>query len=131
MEASERAGGELARFVRGLPKAELHLHIEGTLEPELMLTLGERNGVHVPYADADEARAAYRFSDLRSFLNLYYRGMQVLRGEADFYELTAAYLRRVRDDGARHAEVFFDPQSHVVRGVAFDEVVGGISAALS
>jgi adenosine deaminase len=124
-------GDDLAGFVRGLPKAELHLHVEGTLEPELMLTLGARNGVHVPYANADEARAAYRFSDLRSFLNLYYRGMEVLRHEADFYELTAAYLRRVAGDGARHVEVFFDPQSHVVRGVPFDEVVAGIAAALA
>ncbi len=123
--------GGLASFVRALPKAELHLHIEGTLEPELMLALGERNGVHVPYADADEARAAYRFSDLRSFLNLYYRGMEVLRHEADFCELTAAYLRRAHRDGARHVEVFFDPQSHVVRGVPFDEVVAGIAAALA
>jgi len=122
---------ELERFVRALPKAELHLHIEGTLEPELMLALGERNGVHVPYGDADEARAAYRFSGLRSFLNLYYRGMEVLRREGDFYELTAAYLRRAHGDGARHVEVFFDPQSHVVRGVPFDEVVGGVSAALA
>ena len=118
-------------FVRGLPKAELHLHIEGTLEPELMLALGERNGVPVPYADADEARAAYRFADLRAFLNLYYRGMAVLRTERDFFELTAAYLRRAGSDGARHVEVFFDPQSHLVRGVAFDEVVGGIAAALA
>ena len=121
----------IAAFVRRLPKAELHLHIEGTLEPELMLALGARNGVHVPYADADEARAAYRFTDLRSFLNLYYRGMQVLLHEADFYELTAAYLRRVHRDGARHVEVFFDPQSHVLRGVPFDAVVAGIAAALA
>jgi adenosine deaminase len=125
------SGDDLESFVRGLPKAELHLHIEGTLEPELMLALGARNGVNVPYADADEARAAYRFSDLRSFLNLYYRGMQVLRHEADFYELTAAYLRRAHGDGARHVEVFFDPQSHVVRGVPFDEVVAGMAAAFA
>ena len=118
-------------FVRGIPKAELHLHIEGTLEPELMLALGARNGVQVPYADADEARAAYRFSDLRSFLNLYYRGMAVLRHERDFFELTEDYLHRVHADGARHVEVFFDPQSHLVRGVPFDSVVAGISAALA
>ena len=121
----------LAQFVRGLPKAELHLHIEGTLEPELMLALGARNGVQVPYADADEARAAYRFSDLRSFLNLYYRGMAVLRHERDFFELTAAYLRHAAADGTRHVEIFFDPQSHLVRGVTFDEVVSGICAALA
>jgi adenosine deaminase len=122
---------DLARFVRGLPKAELHLHIEGTLEPELMLDLGARNGVQVPYANAGEARAAYRFSDLRSFLNLYYRGMAVLLHERDFYELTAAYLRRAAADGTRHVEIFFDPQSHLVRGVAFDEVVAGICTALA
>ena len=121
----------LAQFVRGLPKAELHLHIEGTLEPELMLALGARNGVQVPYADADEARAAYRFSDLRSFLNLYYRGMAVLRHERDFFELTATYLRHAAADGTRHVEIFFDPQSHLVRGVTFDEVVSGICAALA
>ena len=128
MAASPAA--DLARFVRGLPKTELHLHIEGTLEPELMLDLGARNGVQVPYANAGEARAAYRFSDLRSFLNLYYRGMAVLLHERDFYELTAAYLRRAAADGTRHVEIFFDPQSHLVRGVAFDEVVAGICAAL-
>jgi adenine deaminase len=121
---------DLARFVRGLPKAELHLHIEGTLEPELMLDLGARNGVRVPYTNAGEARAAYRFSDLRSFLNLYYRGMAVLLHERDFFELTAAYLRRAAADGTRHVEIFFDPQSHLVRGVAFDDVVTGICAAL-
>ena len=130
-DGGESGTGARAAFVRGLPKAELHLHIEGTLEPEQMLALGERNGVRVPYADADEARAAYRFSDLRSFLNLYYRGMAVLRTERDFYELTAAYLDHAAADGTRHVEVFFDPQSHVVRGVAFDEVVGGIAAALA
>ena len=118
-------------FIRGLPKAELHLHIEGTLEPELMLSLGARNGVHVPYADADEARAAYRFSDLRSFLNLYYRGMAVLRRERDFFELTEAYLGHAHADGVRHVEIFFDPQSHLGRGVSFDEVVTGISGALA
>ena len=118
-------------FIRGLPKAELHLHIEGTLEPGLMLSLGARNGVHVPYADADEARAAYRFSDLRSFLNLYYRGMAVLRHERDFFELTEAYLGHAHADGVRHVEIFFDPQSHLGRGVPFDEVVTGISGALA
>jgi adenosine deaminase len=122
---------ELETFVRGIPKAELHLHLEGTLEPELMLELGARNGVPVPYGSAEEARAAYRFTDLRSFLNLYYRGLEVLRREEDFSALTAAYLRRARADGTRHVEVFFDPQSHLVRGVAFGDVVAGIHAALS
>ena len=118
-------------FTRGIPKAELHLHIEGTLEPEMMLELGARNGVRVPYADADEARAAYRFADLRAFLHLYYRSTSVLLYEQDFFELTAAYLRRARADGIRHAEIFFDPQSHLDRGVAFDAVIGGIAAALA
>ena len=120
----------LEEFIRGLPKAELHLHLEGTLEPELMLELGARNGVAVPYGTATEARAAYRFTDLHSFLNLYYRGMEVLRRESDFYKLTEAYLRRAHADGIRHVEVFFDPQSHLVRRVRFDDVVTGIQRAL-
>ena len=122
---------DLAAFVRRLPKAELHLHLEGTLEPELMLELGARNRVPVPYRSAAEARAAYAFTDLRSFLNLYYRGMEVLRTERDFFDLTAAYLRRAQADGTRHVEVFFDPQSHLMRGVAFGDVVAGIHAALT
>ena len=118
-------------FARGIPKAELHLHIEGTLEPELMLALGARNGVHVPYADADEARAAYRFADLRAFLHLYYRSTAVLLRERDFFELTAAYLRHAQADGTRHVEIFFDPQSHLERGVPFSAVLDGIVAALA
>jgi len=121
---------DLAAFARDLPKAELHLHLEGTLEPELMLELGARNGVAVAFGDAAEARAAYQFTDLRSFLNLYYRSMEVLRTEQDFFELTGAYLRHAQTDGTRHVEVFFDPQSHLVRGVAFGDVVAGIHAAL-
>ena len=124
------AGTDLAALVRGLPKAELHLHIEGTLEPELMLELGARNGVAVAFGDAAEARSAYRFTDLRSFLDLYYRGTEVLRTASDFRELTAAYLRRAEADGTRHVEVSFDPQSHLVRGVDFGDVVSGIRAAL-
>ncbi len=118
-------------FARGIPKAELHLHIEGTLEPELLLALGARNGVHVPYADADEARAAYRFADLRAFLHLYYRSTAVLLRERDFFELTAAYLRHAQADGTRHVEIFFDPQSHLDRGVPFAAVIDGIAAALA
>ena len=118
-------------FARGIPKAELHLHIEGTLEPELMLALGARNGVRVPYADADEARAAYRFADLRAFLHLYYRSTAVLLRERDFFELTAAYLRHAQADGTRHVEIFFDPQSHLERGVPFTAVLDGIAAALA
>ncbi|GAA4985676.1 adenosine deaminase [Kitasatospora paranensis] len=113
-----------------IPKAELHLHIEGTLEPELALRLAERNGVTLPYADVAGLRAAYRFDDLQSFLDLYYRLMDVLRTEQDFTDLADAYLARAREQGVRHAEIFFDPQAHTARGVAFDTVLAGLSAAL-
>ena len=120
----------VAEFIRRLPKAELHLHIEGTLEPELLLELGRRNGVDLPCSTAEECRAQYRFNDLQDFLDIYYAGVAVLVTEQDFYDLTAAYVRRVVADGARHVEVFFDPQSHVPRGVPFADVVGGITRAL-
>jgi adenine deaminase len=120
----------LVEFVRSLPKAELHLHIEGTLEPEMLLALGRRNGVDLPCSTAEECRAKYRFHDLQHFLDLYYEGVAVLVTEQDFYDLTTAYIRRVAADGARHVEVFFDPQSHVPRGVSFETVVGGITRAL-
>lgn len=120
----------LAEFIRRLPKAELHLHIEGTLEPELLLELGRRNGVVLPCSSAEECRAKYRFSDLQDFLDIYYGGVAVLVTEQDFFDLTTAYVRRVAADGARHVEVFFDPQSHVPRGVSFDTVVGGVTRAL-
>jgi adenosine deaminase len=113
-----------------LPKAELHLHIEGTLEPELMFELARRNGVRLPYADAAAVRRAYSFSNLQSFLDVYYRACSVLIHERDFYELTAAYLARARDQGVRHVEIFFDPQTHTSRGVGFETVVGGIGRAL-
>lgn len=114
-----------------LPKAELHLHIEGTLEPELMFELARRNGVRLPYADAEAVRRAYRFSNLQSFLDVYYRACSVLIHERDFYELTAAYLARAREQGVRHAEIFFDPQTHTARGVQLETVVGGIGRALT
>jgi adenosine deaminase len=114
-----------------LPKAELHLHIEGTLEPELMFELAQRNAIKLPYADADAARRAYRFGNLRSFLDLYYRACSVLVHERDFYELTSAYLTRARDQGVRHAEIFFDPQTHTARGIKLETVVAGISRALA
>ncbi len=113
-----------------LPKAELHLHIEGTLEPELMFALARRNRVRLPYADVESVRDAYVFADLQSFLDIYYQACSVLRGEEDFYELTRAYLERARAEGVRHAEIFFDPQTHTARGVGFDAVVLGISRAL-
>ena len=117
-------------FIRGIPKAEIHVHIEGTLEPEMLLELGERNGISLPCTSAEECRAAYRFNDLQHFLDLYYEGVAVLVTEQDFYELTAAYLRRAHADGARHVEVFFDPQSHLPRGVGFPVFLEGIRAAL-
>jgi len=126
----QKTDAAISEFVRRLPKAELHLHIEGTLEPELLLELGRRNGVALPCSSADECRAQYRFSDLQNFLDIYYEGVQVLVTEQDFYDLTAAYVRRVAGEGARHVEVFFDPQSHVPRGVPFDDIVGGITRAL-
>lgn len=114
-----------------LPKAELHLHIEGTFEPELIFAIGARNGVAVPYANVDALRHAYNFTDLQSFLNLYYAGMNVLRQEQDYYDLTTAYLRRAAAQGVRHAEIFFDPQAHTDRGVALPVVVDGIARALA
>lgn len=118
-------------FLRGLPKAELHLHIEGTLEPELMFSIARRNGVRLRYAGVEEAREAYRFGSLQAFLDVYYEGASVLRAERDFQELTTAYLERAAADGVRHAEIFFDPQTHTARGVAFATVVEGIHRALA
>jgi adenosine deaminase len=114
-----------------LPKAELHLHIEGTLEPELMFELARRNGVTVPYADAAAVRRAYNFTNLQSFLDVYYRACSVLIRELDFYELTSAYLTRARAQGVRHVEIFFDPQTHTARGVGLEIVVRGIDRALT
>ncbi len=113
-----------------LPKAELHLHVEGTLEPELAFALAARNGVELPYADAGELRRAYAFSDLQSFLDLYYALMTVLRTEEDFAELVDAYLARAAAQGVRHAEIFFDPQAHTARGVEIGTVIEGLGRAL-
>ncbi len=113
-----------------LPKAELHLHIEGTFEPELIFEIAERNRIALDYPNVEALRAAYDFADLQAFLDVYYRGMNVLRTERDYYDLTAAYLRRAQSQGVRHAEIFFDPQAHTDRGVAFEVVVDGIWAAL-
>lgn len=113
-----------------VPKAELHLHIEGTLEPELAFALAARNGVELPYPDTDALREAYRFQDLQSFLNLYYELMAVLRTERDFEDLADAYLARAVAQGVRHAEIFFDPQAHIARGVGMDTVVEGLWRAL-
>ena len=124
------SAGEAADFARKLPKAELHLHIEGTLEPELMFELARRNGVSLPYASVNDVRRAYVFSDLQSFLGIYYAGCRVLLTEQDFYDLTWAYLTRAAAQGVRHAEIFFDPQTHTDRGVPFETVVAGIHRAL-
>lgn len=113
-----------------MPKAELHLHIEGTLEPELMMQLAKRNRVTLPYASIDEIRSAYEFSDLQSFLDIYYAGARVLQTERDFYDLTYAYLERAAQDNVRHTEIFFDPQTHAERGVSFATVFDGIYRAL-
>ncbi len=117
-------------FIEGLPKAELHVHIEGTLEPEMMFGLARRNGVALPYASVEEVRRAYDFADLQSFLDLYYEGMRVLLYEGDFYDLTLAYLEKAASQGVRHAEIFFDPQAHTGRGVPFETAVTGIRNAL-
>jgi adenosine deaminase len=116
-------------LIRRLPKVELHLHVEGTLEPELAFSLAERNGVPLPYATAEEMRAAYRFQDLQSFLDLYYAGCSVLRTEQDFFDLTWAYLLRAHSDNVRHVEPFFDPQTHTARGVPYATALNGIGRA--
>ena len=121
---------ERAAFIAGLPKAELHLHIEGSLEPELMFELARRNGIAIPFASVAEVRAAYAFSNLQDFLDIYYQGMGVLQTEQDFHDLTAAYLARANADAVRHVEIFFDPQGHTERGVAFATAIGGITRAL-
>jgi adenosine deaminase len=117
--------------VTALPKAELHLHIEGTLEPELMFALADRNGVTLPYADVESVRRAYVFEDLQSFLDVYYAGCSVLVTADDFADLTRAYLDRAAADGVRHTEIFFDPQTHTDRGIPMADVVDGITTALA
>ena len=124
---------DLADFIRGLPKAELHLHIEGSLEPELMFDLARRNRIALPFADVEAVRAAYAFSNLQDFLDIYYQGAAVLMTGQDFHDLTLAYFHRVAADGGRHAEIFFDPQTHTGRGlpfaVAIDGILSGMEAA--
>jgi adenosine deaminase len=127
---SRRGTSVVDRLAWDLPKAELHLHLEGTLEPELFFRLAGRNGVSVPYADVAAIHDAYVFEDLQSFLDLYYQGCDVLVTEEDFYELTAAYVRRAADQGVRHVEVFFDPQTHTDRSVPLAAVVSGIQRGL-
>jgi adenine deaminase len=121
---------DLTDFIRGMPKVELHLHIEGTLEPELRLALAQRNGIALPQAHAAELRAGYTFNDLTSFLVAYYQAMEVLLTADDFYDLAWSYLQRARDDQVRYVEIFFDPQAHTSRGVSFDTVLRGLRRAV-
>ena len=121
---------DLATFCTRLPKAELHLHIEGSLEPEMMVALAQRNKVAIPFASVEEVRAAYRFTNLQTFLDIYYAGADVLRTEEDFHDLAAAYFDRAAADGVTHAEIFFDPQTHTHRGIPFEVVTRGLLAAV-
>jgi adenosine deaminase len=121
---------DLDAFIDGLPKAELHLHIEGSLEPELMFALAQRNGVEIPFDSVEAVRAAYDFSNLQDFLDIYYAGANVLLTRQDFEDLAFAYFRRAAADNVRHAEIFFDPQTHTDRGVAFGVVVEGLIAGM-
>jgi adenosine deaminase len=122
---------DLDSFIRGIPKAELHLHIEGTLEPEMVFRLAEKHGVRLKHDSVEALRRAYDFSDLQSFLDLYYEGANVLRDGEDFHDMTRAYLERARADGVAHVEIFFDPQTHTDRGIPFRTVLEGIHAALA
>jgi adenosine deaminase len=121
---------EMDSLIRRLPKCELHIHIEGSLEPELMFALARRNGVRLPYASVEALRQAYQFRHLQDFLDLYYQGMSVLVTEQDYYDLAWAYLQRAREDNVRHVEMFFDPQGHTARGIAFSTVIGGLHRAV-
>lgn len=117
-------------LIARLPKAELHLHIEGSFEPELMMAVAERNKIDIPFKTLEDAKAAYAFSSLQEFLDIYYQGMNVLRTEQDFHDMAFAYLRRAKEDNVTHVEMFFDPQAHTERGVSFGVVADGILSAL-
>lgn len=125
-----RMQSTLADFARSLPKAELHVHIEGTLEPEMMFDLAARNGIDLGFTDVEAARAAYSITDLESFLNIYYQGAAVLVTQRDFHDLMSAYLHKAHADGVRRAEVFFDPQVHTVRGIDFGVFMAGFRSAI-
>ena len=120
----------MINFITGIPKAELHLHIEGTFEPELMFKIAKRNGVDLDYKNIEELKRAYNFSNLQEFLNIYYAGCNVLINEIDFYEMTWAYLEKANKQNIVHAEIMFDPQTHTDRGISFETVVNGIYKAL-
>ncbi|MCB9062260.1 MAG: adenosine deaminase [Halobacteriovoraceae bacterium] len=120
----------LNEFIEKLPKAELHLHIEGSLEPELMFELSKRNNINIPFNSVEEVKAAYNFHNLQSFLDIYYQGANVLIKEQDFFDLTWAYILKCKEDNVVHTEIFFDPQTHTDRGIEFDTVINGIFNAL-
>lgn len=120
----------MIEFIKNLPKAELHVHIEGTLEPEMMFELAKRNHVKLPFDSVEDVRKAYEFDNLQSFLDIYYQGAQVLVKECDFYDLTMAYMARCAEQNILHVEIFFDPQTHTSRGIEFSTVINGISSAL-
>ena len=120
----------LEQFIIGLPMAELHLHIEGTLEPELVFKIAERNQIKIKYNSSQELRRAYKFNNLQDFLNLYYEIVSVLKTEQDFYDMTIAYLRKAHSQNILHTEIFFDPQTHTSRGIAFSTVIRGVHRAL-
>ena len=120
----------LLEFIKKSPKAELHLHIEGTLEPEQMFALAKRNNIKIPFKNINEAKNAYNFSNLESFLKIYYEGAKVLINEQDFFDLTWAYALKCKEDNIVHVEIFFDPQTHTDRGISFDVVINGIYKAL-
>ena len=122
---------DLDSFIRALPKAELHLHIEGSLEPELMFALAKRNGIAIPYASVEDVRAAYAFGNLQDFLDIYYAGADVLRTQQDFHDLATAYFDRAAADGVVHAELMFDPQTHTDRGIPFATVIEGLLSAMA
>ena len=121
---------DIAKFIREVPKTELHLHIEGTLEPELMFDLAKRNNIKIPYSNVNEVKSAYNFSNLETFLNIYYEGSKVLINEQDFFDLTWSYAVKCREDNIVHTEIFFDPQAHLSRGIKFETVINGINKAL-
>jgi len=121
---------DIVKFIREVPKTELHLHIEGTLEPELMFDLAKRNNIKIPYSNVDEVKSAYNFSNLETFLNIYYEGSKVLIKEQDFFDLTWAYATKCREENIVHTEIFFDPQAHLSRGVKFETIINGINKAL-
>ena len=118
-------------FIKNTPKTELHLHIEGSLEPELMFKLSKRNKIEIPFKSVEEIRSAYNFTDLDSFLKIYYEGSNVLITEEDFFDLTWEYILKCRQDNIVHTEIFFDPQSHIPRGISFDTIINGIHKALT